>query len=45
MLASAGLLSEMVWDIAFPIHCGSSWIPLLIVGLRFGFVLGIGLSL
>ena len=44
-LAGAGLVREVLWGLACPVHCGGSSIPYLLLGLLCGFVLGIVLTL
>ena len=43
--AGAGLLRELVWGLTCPVHCGSSGLPLLILGFFIGLLSGFGLAL
>ena len=44
-LAGAGVLREVVWGLACPVHCGSSGLPFLVLGFFIGLVVGIGIAL
>ena len=43
--AGVGVLRELVWGLACPVHCGSSGVPFISLGFLIGFFLGVGLTL
>ena len=45
LAAGAGLLREVVWGLACPLHCGSSGLPFFGLGFLCGFTLGIFVTL
>jgi hypothetical protein len=45
LLAGAGVLREVAWGSPVRFICGSSGVPLLLLGFIFGFSVGIGFTL